>query len=399
MRIGIKTTSLAFVLAGLTGCGMPDGQEASAALSSARPTPKPAPPSTPALPQVQVCTSLGVVGSHQQQLGGVPKTLLADLNRDGLADLVIGGGELFFSVELGQAGGGFGAPINLAIDEADDTDAFTVGDLNGDGVPDLAVSLGYDFSALQLFWGNGDGHFTTGPTLHGSDALDSLDLAVIADVNHDGRNDLVGGNGSNSSVSVFLGDGKGGFAASLDRASISSETLAVVDLNNDGKLDLLSPYTTALGNGDGTFGTPVYSKTMEFYWSMVTGDFNGDGKLDVAGVGGFTSNGALTAGIALGKGDGTFGTPTQLGGDRAYSLNGNAALALDADHDGHLDLALDTAAAGTIILFGDGSGQFTRRQDLGVTVGGALSSAASGTAIELVTTNFTSSFGGFRCGS
>jgi hypothetical protein len=106
-----------------------------------------------------------------------------------------------------------------------------------------------------------------------------------------------------------------------------------------------------LGNGDGTFRPAVtYGTSVEFY-SGVLGDFNRDGKMDVA----LTSNNGIY--VFLGNGDGTFGAPTIVGSSTGYPNGYSNLVAADFNLDGKLDL-LATFAAGVSIFMSNGDGTF-----------------------------------------
>lgn len=239
------------------------------------------------------------------------------------------------------------------------------GDLNGDGIPDLAVSNGSGANpgddTLSILLGNGDGTFaiTTSSPATGGHAPAGM---AVGDFNHDGKLDIAVANGATNNVSILLGNGDGSFSTSpiLVPAGTGPSSIAVVDFNGDGLLDLAvannagATVSILLGNGDGTFraalASPLTAANPSF---IVAGDFNGDGKLDLA-VGGAS----LT--ILLGNGDGSFTTAaTPYPSATAY---GQQAFAVgDFNGDGKLDLAIPGAnnSNDIALLLGKGDGTFT----------------------------------------
>ena len=153
----------------------------------------------------------------------------------------------------------FTASETLAVGQDDDT--VVVGDFNGDGVPDLAVSNSYQTDTVSVMLGNGDGTFqpqVSYPTGNGPFGL------TIGDFNGDEKPDLVTANFDDNTVSVLLGNGNGIFQPQATYAipAGGAYAVAVGDFNGDGKLDLVVTSQTGntvsvlLGNGDGTFRLP-----------------------------------------------------------------------------------------------------------------------------------------------
>ena len=237
--------------------------------------------------------------------------------------------------------------------------------MNGDGKPDLAVlggdSVGTYFSVTVLI-NQGEGVLPARSTYPVPQYPYS---AVTGDFNGDGKPDIaVDSFNSPGSVSVLLGNGDGTFQAHLDTAVATYPTaMAAGDFNNDGKLDLVvsaAPtsstfgFFTLLGNGEGTFQNTLSQTTSSVVRSLAVGDFNKDGKLDVAAV----IDGTNAVSIFLGKGDGTFNAPVQYAtGPMVNSPPYHNVLAADFNVDGNLDLAVSTDA-GISILLGKGDGTF-----------------------------------------
>jgi uncharacterized protein (TIGR03437 family) len=178
-------------------------------------------------------------------------------------------------------------------------------------------------------------------------------------------------------IEVFLGLGDGTFQPPLTTGAPEGVSgLVVGDFNGDGKLDLAVDYSSPdgktgsiliyLGKGDGTFASSVSYPTSPQTGSVVAGDFNGDGRLDLAFIqGGSSSTPNATLNILLGKGDGTFSAAATTPLPPAYSAFGKLNVA-DFNGDGKLDLAFGVAPSGpgapplssTLVLLGRGDGSF-----------------------------------------
>jgi len=267
---------------------------------------------------------------------------IADVNGDGRPDIVVvdcsnrfagcGGGENgTATVLLGNGDGTFRA--GASYDAGSGAIWLVVADLNGDGKPDVVVAdCGANIfcptsapGALSVLMGNGDGTFQTAVT-YSSGGISALSVAV-ADVNGDGKPDLVVANSGSSTVCVLLGNGDGTFQSALACSSAGSiySQAVVADVNGDSKLDLLVgnyPSTVAalLGDGDGTFQSALtFSSGGSGPTSVAVKDVNGDGKPDVI-VANFYSN---DVGVLLND-TGLTPTTTALASSANPSLVGQA---------------------------------------------------------------------------
>jgi hypothetical protein len=270
----------------------------------------------------------------------------ADLNGDGKLDLVVtDGNSSAVSVLLGNGDNTFQSDQEYAVGAL--PGYVVAADFNRDGILDLAVSAGRLVSVLL---GNGDGTFQA----HQDFGLGDIDVSLMAgDFNGDGKLDLVATAGA-SDVAVLIGNGDGTFQGEVDYFVSSSlkapAAVAIGDFNNDGKLDLavtgfIAGTYALLGNGDGTFQNS-YLVSTDSSIAMIVGDFNGDGKLDLA---------LYTADVLLGNGDGTFQPGLNSGGFLGAS---DGFVAADLNGDGKLDLALTNNAQTIANYLSNGDGTF-----------------------------------------
>jgi hypothetical protein len=232
-------------------------------------------------------------------------------------------------------------------------------DFNGDGKLDLAT-VGYYDSTVRIFLGNGDGTFKVGPVYSVCEAHS----VVAGDFNGDGIVDLAVGARGCDEVTILLGNGdgtfrdSGSFAVGPTGPYGGPYSLAMGDFNMDGKLDLAtaneSNYVSVLfGNGDGTFRKHVDYDIGTTALHLAVGDFNEDGNLDLA-VASPSQDGIS---ILLGSCSATFrkGPVISFG----TATDNRYLTAIDLNRDGKLDLAISDGELNTLsVMLGNGNGTF-----------------------------------------
>ena len=292
--------------------------------------------------------------------GAAPTSIAAaDFDRDGLLDLAVtnySAGKV--SVLSGNGNGTFDAAVAFTVGNAPASVA--AGDVNGDGQVDLVVANS-DSNTLSILRGNGGG-FLAAISLGFSG--DEPSQAAVGDVDGDGRLDIavsMAGYYYGYGLAIYrnLGDcavNCGAFAAAADTSVIGPLSVATGDFNGDGRVDVATinnsgnSVTITLGNGDGTFSAGATVSTGVSH-GITASDFNRDGRLDLA----VAHPGSNQVSILLGNGDGTFQTPVPF----AAGSSPRALATGDFDRDGDLDLAAAAIDGDNVaILAGNGNGSF-----------------------------------------
>ena len=312
-----------------------------------------------------------------------PYLVLGDFNGDGKPDIAISGSSQV-SVLINNGDGTFKSPANYSI--SGNVQALAAADLNADGNLDLVVPTGGSSAAISVLRGNGDGTFGN-PIVYTSNLLSIYSTSIaVADFNGDGKLDvaLTNSEGPTNAVAIVLGNGDGTFQNPplLYSAGLLPTGVVTLDVNGDGKPDLavaggygvLSYFslTTLINRGDGSFANPVGFPVLQFPYSAVTGDFNGDGKVDIATTS-LTQTGGVS--VLLGKGDGTF----QPHLDSPTGQSPTAIVAGDFNGDGKLDLVVaDSSPTNALLSTLIGSGDGTFQNKFSQTLPGILGSLAVG---------------------
>jgi hypothetical protein len=315
-------------------------------------------------------------------VGVAPRAVtVADFNNDGRPDLVVLNqgplstttSQASLSVLLGNGNGSFQPAVTTNILNSGvaqgTAQPMAVGDFNNDGKLDVALGTSGDPAgpAVEVLLGNGDGSFRPNASFLG---VGGIPLSAAAgDFDNNGTLDLVTAN-SNGTVSVLLGNGDSSYRPRTDlNVGADARTVAVGDFNGDGRLDmavtqqLSHSVSVLLGHGDGTFGPPrAFAASGQDFSpvSMAVGDVNGDGRDDLV----INSTGGLDTtiaqlGVLLGNGDGTFRAPI-LSSPGTTGGDGDVTLA-DFNNDGRLDVAVGGQASlpdGLTVNTGNGDGTF-----------------------------------------
>ncbi len=288
---------------------------------------------------------------------------VADFNGNGVPDIAVANPTTVGTVSILIAKpGGYHAPVSYAAGEKP-RDVIAA-DFDGDGDMDLAVANDSLFSNLTIPRGNGDGTFQS-PVSYNAGSYPSA--VVGGDFDDDGDTDLAVANQLGSNVAAFRNDGNGNFThAGTVSVDTDPKDLVVGDFDGDDDLDLIAVgyYYDAgaewwydrrvkalLGNGDCTFqGGALYEDFMPI--AAATGDFNGDGNLDLA-VSHGTGYNRVT--VWRGNGDGTFAFEDQ----HFTGTFPRSVIAVDVDGDSRIDLVTSNEGSGSLsVLTGTGTVDF-----------------------------------------
>jgi hypothetical protein len=269
------------------------------------------------------------------------EAIIADFNNDSKVDLVTGNSSGDVSILLGTGTGSFGNPTIISS-----TVYKTYADFNGDGNLDLAGANG---TSVSLFFGNGAGGFSPAVNVGGHAGI----YMISDDFNNDSKADLFVTDYYSDSTWVLLGSGLGGFSATVGfRADSNIVRIKSADFNLDGKMDIVTlgkkGLSVLLNSGLGNFTVTTILSSLNIY-DVITEDFNGDSKPDLA----VTLPDSSKISVLLGIGNGNFVSPNNF--TTAHSPT--RLVCADFNGDAKIDLAtMNTFSVS--ILRGNGSGIF-----------------------------------------
>jgi hypothetical protein len=299
-------------------------------------------------------------------VGNTPGSVeIADVNNDGKPDLIVANERSDnVTILLGDGKGGFAPAPGSPFPAGHSPNDVALGDFNRDGRLDVAFA-NHEKKYLTVLLGDGRGGLVPAP--HSPFAVEvrpHTHGVATGDFDGDGNLDLVTESWGTDQVEVLFGDGTGGFRLPGTFFSVGKhpyQRLRVADLNGDGKADIITTnlegddVTILLADGRGTFrqapGSPFPCGDSPF--NLAVGDVNGDGKLDLAIVNspGSTSDRRGRDGLTILLGDGAGGFHMLAGSPFATGRIPNRVAIGDVDGDGVNDVAVSSPDDNNITLF------------------------------------------------
>ncbi len=292
----------------------------------------------------------GFYGATRVNTDGKPfKVISVDVNGDGKPDMVIlysdGSGNV--GVAINNGNGTYAQVVNYNAGLGTTNTyprGIAVGALTTGGKPDIIVGGDTGNNKIGILKNNGSGAFTAATTIATATTNNGpTDAFMLVDVNGDGQLDIVEAysSGLSHKLSVFLGTGSGTFPLELSQ-SLPTNSIWITsgDVNGDGFIDLVigddqKNYIVCIGNNSGVFNvqTPVSSGTADSFLGFALVDINGDGKLDIVNP----NTQGKSWGILLGNGNGTFGAATNI---PTHVFQPSQVVVGDFNGDGKSDVAV-----------------------------------------------------------
>jgi hypothetical protein len=330
----------------------------------------------------QATAQVTFISAATNGVGSNPESFaVTDVNGDGKIDMICGnaGGSPYnngtLSILTNNGSGVFVLASTLGIGHG--PGSIAAADVNGDGVVDL-ITANWDNgngNTLSVWTNNGSGIFGSNATYVVGSGPRSV---VAADINSDGKLDLVcanfGFSGTGNTLTVLTNSGSGVFGSNATYVvGTGSYSVTAADVNGDGKIDLVSAnanantLTVLTNNGIGVFGSNATLNVGTGPRSVSAADINGDGKLDLicANYGANGNGNTLT--VLTNSGNGVFGSnATYVVGMGPFSVT-----TADVNGDGKLDLICANNTGNTLsVLTNNGSGGFV--------IGATLSAGSPG---------------------
>jgi hypothetical protein len=290
---------------------------------------------------------------------GPTAAIFADFNGDHREDLAVtNSNDNTVSILLGLPNGSFAPKADYPTGSS--PVALAYGDFNGDGKIDLGV-VNQDANTVSVLLGNGDGTFQA----HVDYPVGNNPVGVVAaSFTGNGKVDLAVVNWNDSTVSILLGNGDGTFQTqTLQSVATSPQSIAPGDFNHDGKMDLITAsadpgiVSVLISHGDGTFSRVDSQSGLSGpdVTSVISGNFDTDAKLDAV----VSSRNSQQLYLLRGDGNGAFQQPVPLLNLAFAAVT--TVIAGDFNRDGKLDLASGGSGAdGLIVLLGNGGGTFQK---------------------------------------
>jgi len=265
----------------------------------------------------------------------------ADLDGDGNLDLVVAGSSMTNSLSLLRNDGD---GIFTASTIGNGGGAIAIADLNSDGSDDI-VTLDPNVGYIRVFLNVGDGTFDAGVVYMAPVSGNLIHSLAVGDIDGDGVPDLLAA-GASGDVSMLPGNGDGTFAVAVETA-LDGPRLALADIDDDGDIDVATPGNYSLNLGDGIFDAPL-SHGPGMGERVVVADLGGDAKPDIV-----VTDYDNRVHVKINQGDG-FAPAVSYEAIPGDDLNSLAVA--DLDGDGHLDLAFADAWTGWSTLLNTGLG-------------------------------------------